>query len=181
MPGKVEKIKVNKTTLRLEKGDITDIKIDSFVYYAVSDLALGSGFGTAISMRGGPSIQEELKKLAPLNVTEAVVSSAGDMKADFIIHAVGPKFQEADIENKLQTTILNSLKRADEKGIKAVAFPPMGANFYGVPLETSAKITLTTIADYLKSETGLTEIVVCLMDNREYTPFKNQLSNMQQA
>jgi len=173
-----DQVKINSSTLRLERGDITDLEIDSFVYYASNDLALGSGFGTAISIRGGPSIQEELKGLGPLETTQVVVSSAGEMKADYIIHAVGPKFQEENLEKKLKITIENILKEADKKVITRVAFPPMGAGFYGVPLPISADITLNTIADYLKGETKIKDVVVCLLDTRDYSPFQAKLADI---
>jgi O-acetyl-ADP-ribose deacetylase (regulator of RNase III) len=172
-----EKI-LNKSTIRLVKADITNIEIDSFVYYARSDLALGSGFGTSINIRGGPSIRKELETLGPLNVTEAVVTSAGEMKAGYIIHAVGPKFQEEDTENKLKLTIRNALKCAMGKGLKSIAFPPIGAGFYGVPLETSAMITVQSIAQYLRSDTGIEEVVICAMDDREYIALDEQMGKI---
>ena len=54
---------VNKSKIRLETADITDIDIEAFVYYASEDLQLGTGFGTCISLRGGPSIQKELEEI----------------------------------------------------------------------------------------------------------------------
>ena len=174
-------LRVKKSTIRLVIGDITDIEIDSFVYYAQSNLKLGSGFGTAITLRGGPSVQEELDKIGELQTTEAVVTEAGNMKAKSIIHAVGPGFQEENIEDKLKTTIANSLKKAEAKGIASIAFPPMGAGFYGVPLNISADITLESIADYLSGDTRIKEVVVCLLDNREYKPFQEKLAALQQA
>lgn len=174
-------MKVGNSTIRLVKSDITDIEIEAFVYYAQPDLVLGSGFGTAISMRGGPSVQEELKEHGVIKTTEAIVTSAGEMKAKYIIHAVGPRFQEENLENKLRATILNSLKQADEKGIKSIAFPAMGAGFYGVPLDTSAQITLTTVADYLSGDTKIEEVVVSLLDSREYKPFQEKLATLVQS
>lgn len=173
-----DSIKINKSTLRLLKGDITDQEIESFVYYAREDLALGSGFGTAISVRGGPTIQEELNEIGRVNPSDAVVSSAGEMKAKFIIHANGPKFQEDDLPRKMEQTIINSLRRAEEKGIKAIAFPPMGAGFYGVPLEQSADLTLGTIKKYLSGDTKIEDVVICLLDNREFIPFEKKLSSL---
>lgn len=173
-----DSIKVKNCNLRLLKGDITDLDIESFVYYAREDLALGSGFGTAISIRGGPTIQKELNEIGNIKITEAVVSSAGEMKAKYIIHANGPKFQEENLTEKLKTTIINSFKKAEEKGIKAIAFPPMGAGFYGVPLEQSAEITLNTIKEYLSGDTKLDDVVVCLLDNRDYISFEKKLSSM---
>ncbi|MHC4660931.1 MAG: macro domain-containing protein [Planctomycetota bacterium] len=171
-------LQINKSTVRLMKGDITDQEIDAFVYYARSDLVPGSGFGTAISTRGGPTIEKELKELAPVSVGEAVVTAGGKMKAKSIIHAVGPKFQEEDTESKLETTVLNSLKRADEKKIERVAFPAMGAGFYGISLDICAKIMLETIKKYLQGETGIKEVVICVIDTREYKPFQSQLARM---
>jgi len=172
-----DQIQVKDGTIRLMKADITDIEIEAFVYYAQHDLALGSGFGTAISMRGGPSVQQELKALGPLQTTEAVVSSAGEMKAEYIIHAVGPRFQEENLEDKLKKTILNSLKKAEEKNIKAIAFPPMGAGFYGVPLNVSAEVTINTIREYLAGDTAIRDVVICLNDMREYKPFQSELAS----
>jgi O-acetyl-ADP-ribose deacetylase (regulator of RNase III) len=126
-------------------------------------------------------VQEELNKLGPLNTTEAVVSKAGAMKADYIIHAVGPRFQEEDIDGKLRTTVINVLKCAEEKGIEAVAFPPMGTGFYGIPLEVSARVTLNTLKEYLSGSTKIKEVVVCLQDKREYKPFQAQLAALASA
>jgi O-acetyl-ADP-ribose deacetylase (regulator of RNase III) len=176
-----DSLKVNRSTIRLAKGDITDLEIESFVYYANHDLSLGSGFGNAISMRGGPSIQKELKEHGPLATTEVLVSKAGDMKATYIIHAVGPRFQEEDLEKKLRDTILNALGEADSKGIKNIAFPPMGSGFYGVPLTLSAEIMFETILEYLSGDTHIEEIVICLLDNREYKPFQEQLAGVRQS
>jgi O-acetyl-ADP-ribose deacetylase (regulator of RNase III) len=173
-----DSIKVKGCNLRLQKGDITDLDIESFVYYAREDLALGSGFGTAIAVRGGPTIQKKLNEIGKIKITEAVISAAGEMKAKYIIHANGPKFQEENLPKKLKQTILNSLAKAEEKGIKAIAFPPMGAGFYGVPLDQSAEITLTTIKEYLSGETQLEEVVICLLDNRDYISFEKKFSSL---
>jgi O-acetyl-ADP-ribose deacetylase (regulator of RNase III) len=166
--------------IRLEKGDITDQEIDAFVYYATNDLKLGSGFGTAISSRGGPTIQKELDEIGPVETCTAVISNAGTMKAQKIIHAVGPKFQEQDMEGKLRKTMENSLLQAEENGIKKVGFPPMGAGFYGMPLDGCARIMISTIQQHLSGECGLEEVVIFLADTREYTPFQSALNELAQ-
>ena len=173
-----DELRFNKKAIRLMTGDITDLQIEAFVYYARPDLVLGSGFGGAISVRGGPKIQEELKKLGTIATGEAVVTSAGNMKAKYIIHAVGPRFQEEDTEGKLRTTTLNVLRRAQEKGIKQLAFPAMGAGFYGIPLDLCARITLGEVKKHLEGQTGLEEVIFCLRDSREYKPFQEELKKM---
>jgi len=174
----VDEIRIGQRAIRLKNSDITDMEVECFVYYARSDLKLGAGLGGAIAVRGGPQIQKTLDRLAPIGLCEAVMTDAGELKAKYIIHANGPKFQEEDTDNKLKTTILNSLKLADEKGIKQIALPSMGTGFYGIPPEKSAGISLSTVKNYLQGETGIEEVVFCAMDSREYLPLKEQLDKM---
>ena len=95
-----------------------------------------------VGMRGGASIQKELDELKPLGALQAVASAAGKLKAEYIIHANGPKFREDAIEDKLATTMANTLRVAEEKEVKSLAFPAMGAGYYGVPSPVSAKVML---------------------------------------
>jgi O-acetyl-ADP-ribose deacetylase len=173
-----DELKIKQSMIRLSSGDITDLEIEAIVFYARPDLVLGSGFGGAIAMRGGPKIQEELKKLGTIPTGEAVVTAAGNMKAQYIIHAVGPRFQEEDTEGKLRTTTLNVLRRAEENRIKKLAFPAMGAGFYGIPLDLCARITLGVVRKYLEGQTGLEEVIFCLRDSREYKAFQEELKKM---
>jgi len=177
----MDTVQVNNRTVRLVRGDITDLEIESFVFYARHDLMLGSGYGGAIAVRGGPGIQEELKQFGTVKTTEAVVTDAGELKAGKIIHAVGPRFQEENIEDKLRATILNVFKAAEENGIRQIAFPPMGTGFYGVPLDVSARVTIDTITEYLQGNTALEDVVICLQDSREFNPFQAYLSTRANA
>ncbi|MFH1686516.1 MAG: macro domain-containing protein [bacterium] len=111
-----------------------------------------------------------------------MVSGAGEMKAKYIVHAVGPRFQEENLVEKLQATIRNSLAAAEKAGVTAIAFPPMGAGFYGVPLEQSAAITISSLAAYLQNgRPKITEIFVCANDNREFKPLKAELAQLSKA
>jgi len=130
---------IRQTTLRLERGDITDFEVEAIVFYAREDLKLGAGFGNAIAVRGGPAIQKELEKLGPAQVTDVFVTGAGNMKTKYILHAVGPKFQEESLEKKLTETVAKALQAADAKGIRQIAFPPMGAGFTACPWRSARK------------------------------------------
>lgn len=170
---KVLDLQIKESKLRLERGDLTAMDIESIVFYARHDLILGSGFGSAISVRGGPSIQKELITFGAIATCETVVTNAGELKAKYIIHAVGPRFQEADLEAKLRTTISNTLKAADEKQISRIAFPPMGTGFYGIPLDLCARVMCDEINKHLSGLTSLNEVIICAMDNREYKAFQS--------
>ena len=173
-------VQIHRSVVRLIRGDITELDADAFVFYARPDLALGSGFGTAISVRGGASIKKELDELGPVQTGGAVVTGAGNLKATWIVHAVGPRFNEPDTEAKLRTTVLNSLKAAEEKGVKRIALPPMGAGFYAVPLELCARVMIEAIKSYLEGETEIQEVLLCVMDQREYAPLESQLASLKQ-
>ena len=163
---------IQDSVVRLTRGDITELEVDAFVFYAIPSLALGSGFGGMVTVRGGASIQKELDEIAPVADLEAVVSSAGKLTAEYIIHAVGPKFREDDIEAKLHTTMENTLLRAEEKGIKTLAFPAMGAGYYGVPAPLSATVMLAALESHLSGETGLGEVTICVLDNTQFKAFE---------
>lgn len=170
---------LNGKTIRLMVGFIIDIKsMDGLVYYARSDLKLGSGFGTAISIQGGPKVQEELKKIGGADVTDVVVTGGGNLQTRFILHAVGPQFQEEDSERKLWETTQNVLRKAEENKLHKIAFPAMGAGFYGIPLDVCARVTLGATREFLEKAVELQEVVFCLRDSRELKVFQEYLQKM---
>ncbi len=171
---------INRTTIRLVRDDITELAAEAMVYYARPDLNLGSGYGNAIAVRGGPSIQAEASKLAPVEVGKAVATMGGELKAKYVIHAVGPRFQESDSEGKLRQTALATLQLAKDMGVRTMAFPAMGTGFYGVPLDVSAKATLGAIAECAtQGKTTLEEVILCVRDPRELKPFQSALEKLQ--
>ena len=171
-------VTVGDSVIRLIKGDITELGVDAFVFYAQTDLALGSGFGGMIAVRGGASIQKELDAMEPVPYLGAVVSGAGTLKADHIIHAVGPRFREDDIEAKLLTTMENCLRLAEEKGDKTLAFPAMGAGYYGILPAIAATVMLAALEHHLSGETGLEEIIICVLDTPQFKAFEAAMAAM---
>jgi len=169
--------RIGDCEVRIVKQDITDYEVEAFLFCARPDLALGAGFGNAIAVRGGPSIKSELEKYGRVQVTEAVITSAGKMKARYIIHAVGPAFQETDSESKLSRTLSNALNLARKQGIRQLALPAMGAGFYGIQLSTCAEVVVRTLEDYLTRDGGLREIILCANDGREYREFEKRLAS----
>lgn len=167
--------RANGKIIRLEKGDLIAAPVDAIVFYAREDLQLGSGFGSAIMARGGGAIQKELDLTGHIGMGEAVVTSAGSLPSRNIIHACGPKFQEPDLERKLRECLRSSLDAAAATGCKMVAFPPMGAGFYGVPLELCAKVMLEVIGDFLAHPSSIEEVILYVIDDREFRVFEAEL------
>jgi O-acetyl-ADP-ribose deacetylase (regulator of RNase III) len=167
--------KVGDKKLRLVNGDITEVEVDAFVFDITEDVKLGSGYGAAIQQRGGIVIQKQLDEIGACPTGEAVVTEAGILKADWIIHANGPKFREEDEEDKLRKTVASALARAEEKGVKTLAFPPIGTGLYQVPVDLCARVMVETIANHLENGSGIDEVLVVAPDRREFEPFKAQV------
>lgn len=168
-------IKINNSILELAKGDITEQICDAIVNAANAQLILGGGVAGAIRKKGGPSIQTECDKIGGTFVGGAVVTTAGNLKAKFVIHAVGPQMGEGDEDNKLKNATVNSLKAADKHKLQSIAFPAISTGIFGYPVDRCAKIMLTAIIDYLKSSSGIKKVTMCLFDDKTLAIFQNQL------
>lgn len=162
--------------VRVLKDDITMLDVDAFVFHARPDLALGSGVGTAIAVRGGPAIQAELKTLAPLACGQAVVTAGGKLKAKHIIHVAAPRFQEEDLERKLAASVRNALRAADDHHIGRLALPALGVGFYGVPLDLCARITIAEVRQHLAAGGTLRDAIICVRDTQDIAAFERELS-----
>ena len=174
-------VKINSKKLKLAKGDITELEVDAIVNAANEKLKMGGGVAGAILRKGGHEIQEECDKIGYCPVGEAVVTGAGKLKAKCVIHAVGPRYGEGDEDNKLRNATLNSLKRAEERGLKSIAFPAISTGIFGFPKDRCADIMLSTIIDYLKRDTCIEEVIMCLYDDETYRIFEDKLKKMLQS
>ncbi|MHC1627496.1 MAG: macro domain-containing protein [Candidatus Nezhaarchaeales archaeon] len=171
-------VEINGRKLKLAKGDITELEVDAIVNAANERLKLGGGVAGAILRKGGWEIQEECDRIGYCPVGDAVVTGAGKLKAKYVIHAVGPRYGEGDEDNKLRNATINSLKRADERKLKSIAFPAISTGIFGFPKDRCADIMLKTIIDYLKGETSLSEVIMCLYDEETYRIFEEKLKNL---
>jgi O-acetyl-ADP-ribose deacetylase (regulator of RNase III) len=170
----VEK-KIGNKTIRLVRGDITDMEVEAFVFDITADCQLGSGYGGAIAQRGGKAVQEELNAIGALPPGEAVVTTAGRMKAQQIIYTNGPKFREPGTDAKLKKATQSALCKADENGITELALPPIGTGLYQVPLDLCANVMVDTVAEHLKGETSLEVVSFVALDSREYKPLQAKI------
>ncbi len=164
--------RVGDKAIRLVVGDITDMEVKAFVFDITEDCKLGSGYGGAISVRGGKKVQQALDEIGSLPTGQAAITTAGRMEAEHIIHTNGPKFFEPGTEEKLKKAIRSCLALAVEKGIEQLAFPPIGTGFYQVPLDLCAQVTVAEVTEHLQGSTTLDEVLIVALDTREYKPFK---------
>jgi O-acetyl-ADP-ribose deacetylase (regulator of RNase III) len=169
-------VKINHTVLELVEGDITEADTEAIVNPANAQLVLGGGVAGAIRTKGGPTIQAECNKISPTCIGAAVKTTAGNLKANYVIHAVGPRMGEGDEDTKLKNATLNSLILADRDGIKTLTFPAISTGIFGFPMDRCAEILLQTTIDYLNAPTQLEKVIFCLYGLGSYKIFAKQLS-----
>jgi O-acetyl-ADP-ribose deacetylase len=163
-------MKINGATLSLTQGDLTVQDVDAIVNAANSGLMGGGGVDGAIHRAGGPAILEECKaivgKMGRLPTGQAVMTTAGKMRARHVIHTVGPIWQggthnEADL---LSSAYRESLKLAAAHHLTSVAFPSISTGVYGYPVELAAPVALGAVKEFLEHPTAVKEVVLVLHD-----------------
>jgi O-acetyl-ADP-ribose deacetylase (regulator of RNase III) len=170
-------VKINNSTLSLVEGDITKEETDAIVNAANSRLAGGGGVDGAIHRAGGPSIMEECRQIGGCPTGQAVITTAGNLKAKYVIHAVGPVYQggtkgEAAL---LKSAHLESLKLASAKKLRSISFPAISTGVYGYPVNEAALIALRTVIDYLKEHADIGLVRFVLFGRKTYEIFAEEL------
>ncbi|MCD1115504.1 O-acetyl-ADP-ribose deacetylase [Chryseobacterium turcicum] len=158
--------------IELTKGDITKIKADAIVNAANSSLLGGGGVDGAIHRAGGPQILEECKEIrnrqGKCKTGEAVETTAGNLSAKYVIHTVGPIWNndEEKCSKLLANCYKNSLKLAESLDVKTIVFPNISTGVYRFPKELAAKIAIEEIRNF---ESKIVEkvIFVCFDEENE--------------
>jgi O-acetyl-ADP-ribose deacetylase len=163
---------VNRTTIIVKQDDITEQDTTAIVNAANSHLQHGGGVAGAIARKGGTIIQSESDRVGYVPVGSAAITTGGNLKAQFVIHAVGPRMGEGDEDEKLRNATLNSLRLADAEAIHSLSFPAISTGIFGYPVERCADIMLDSLRTYCEGETNLREVRFCLFDDAALSVFR---------
>jgi O-acetyl-ADP-ribose deacetylase (regulator of RNase III) len=175
----------NGKTLQLLEGDITRIPVDAIANAANSRLAGGGGVDGAIHRTGGPAIMQELEQVRAERggcpTGEAVSTTAGNLPAKYVFHAVGPIYeggQNGEAE-KLASAYRSCLKLAEEKGVSYISFPSISTGVYGYPVAEAAEIALREVSDHLRDANHkLQRAVFVLFDDRTFSVYRDALNRL---
>src|SRR5262249_17547384 len=149
----------------IQLGDITEMDTDAIVNAANNDLILGAGVAGAIHRKGGDSIQEECSAIGSIPVGYAAITGAGKLKARYVIHAASMGLGGVRTTAKsLRTSTAHSLRLAEERELKSIAFPAIGTGVSGFPVEECAEIMLDEAVEHLKRGSKLDKIYFVLFD-----------------
>jgi O-acetyl-ADP-ribose deacetylase (regulator of RNase III) len=173
------KVKVKQTSVVVERGDITDWEVDAIVNAANSTLAMGTGVAGAIKRKGGVIIEEEAVRQGPIEVGEAVLTTAGNLAATHVIHAaaMGPDLK-ADA-TKIGAATKSALQLADKHRITSIAFPALGTGVGGFPPAQAAEAMVTGVLDHLKTgASSLQRVIFVLYQDEAYKAFTDALKRL---
>lgn len=168
-------VRINSSTLSLVKGDITHEATDAIVNAANSRLARGGGVDGAIHRAGGPKIMEECRKIGGCPTGDAVITTGGNLKARYVIHAVGPIYRDGKSgeDRLLASAYRRSLEVALQNKVRTIAFPSISTGAYGYPIQEASNIALKTVIDFLKTHRGIELVRFVLFTERDLEVYKS--------
>jgi O-acetyl-ADP-ribose deacetylase (regulator of RNase III) len=174
------KIAINKSILELVEGDITRQETEAVVNAANSGLRGGGGVDGAIHRAGGSQIMEECRKIGGCPTGEARLTTGGNLKAKYVIHAVGPIYSDGNQgePDLLASAYLHSLQLAREHDIKSIAFPSLSTGAYRYPIHKAARIALKTVIDYLNQHEDLHLVRFVLFGPDAFAAYKTALAEL---
>ncbi len=171
----------------LIKGDITKIKVDVIVNAANSSLLGGGGVDGAIHRAGGPAILEECQQIRAkqggCKTGEAVMTTAGNLPAQKVIHTVGPVWNggENGEYQLLYNCYWEALQLAKKHAYQSIAFPNISTGIYRYPKELASEMAIDSVTEFIISEEGENEVIkdiifVCF-DDENYQIYLEVLRN----
>jgi len=158
----------------LLKGDITRLAVDAIVNTANSSLMGGGGVDGAIHRAGGPAILDECRKIIAkqgyCKTGEAVITTAGDLPSGYVIHTVGPVWNNGKKEEavKLANCYKNSLELAVRHQLKSIAFPNISTGIYGYPKKEAAIVAVETVSTWVNTDAIIEEVHFVCFDEENY-------------
>ena len=177
-------MKIGRTALRLVTGDIADQETDAVVTAAHWRLNKGAGTDGTIHTKGGPRIYEECRKIGGCPIGGAVITTGGNLKARFVIHAVGPVWRGGDEDEAvvLASAYRRSLQVAVENGLHSISIPSISTGAFGYPIRLAAPVALKAISEFLQKEPHTLDEVRMVLYQREddtaYSVFAAALSQL---
>jgi O-acetyl-ADP-ribose deacetylase (regulator of RNase III) len=172
--------KVGGGRLELIQGDITDQDTVAIVNAANTSLLGGGGVDGAIHRKGGPAILAECKELGGCATGDAKITGGGELRAKYVIHAVGPVYRDGGQgEPELLTRAYRrSLEVAAEHHIETLSFPSISTGAYRFPISQAARIALRTALDFMKENPNITLVRFVLFSAEDLAAYQDALSEL---
>lgn len=173
--------RIRDTLLKVTKGDITKCRADIIVNAGNTSLLGGGGVDGAIHRAGGREIlagcMEIRNQQGGCAVGEAVYTTAGNLPARYVVHTVGPVWNEGERNERqlLASCYQNTLELALKLQARSIAFPNISTGIYRFPKDQAADIAILTVTGFLEQHEGFREIIFVCFDDENYSLYLNQL------
>ncbi len=163
--------------IEIHPGDITQLEVDAIVNAANSRLQPGGGVCGAIHRAAGRNLREACAAIGRCKTGDAVHTEGFDLKAKFVIHAVGPvwhggKQNEAGL---LASCYRTSMIIAKEIGARSIAFPAISTGIYGYPLDQATAVAVETVRAFLTEEEAVDRVVFCVFGAEAEAAYRTAL------
>jgi O-acetyl-ADP-ribose deacetylase len=155
--------------------DITQLEVDAIANAANTRLMHGGGVAGAISRAGGPDVQAESDRKAPIGLGDAVETTAGAMPARWVIHAATMELGGPTSADVIRRATAATLWKAEELGARSLALVAFGTGVGGFPLDEAAEIEVAEVRSHLESGSRLERIVFAVRGEEARTAFERAL------
>lgn len=168
------------SVIEVIKSDITQLVVDAVVNAANSTLRGGGGVDGAIHRAAGPQLLVECIKLGGCPTGEAKITKGYNLKARYVIHAVGPIWYggNANESDLLASCYQKSLLLAVENSCTSIAFPNISTGVYGFPKELAADIAIHEVQSFLFTNKSISQVLFCCFDSENYLIYKHLLNKL---
>jgi O-acetyl-ADP-ribose deacetylase len=158
--------------IEVVQADITNLELDAIANAANTELRHGGGVAGAISRAGGPEVQAESDRAAPIALGEAVETTAGQMPCRWVIHAATMELGGPTSAEIIRRATASALAKADELGAKSLALVAFGTGVGGFPIEEAARIEVEEVRRHLEGGSGLERIVFAVRGEEAERAFR---------
>jgi O-acetyl-ADP-ribose deacetylase len=158
--------------IEVAQADITKLEVDAIANAANTQLRHGGGVAGAISRAGGPEVQAESDRLAPVSLGEAVETSAGEMPSRWVIHAATMELGGPTSAQIIRNATAATLARADELGARSLALVAFGTGVGGFPLDEAAQIEVEEVRRHLEGGSDLERVVFAVRGEEAEAAFR---------
>ena len=149
-------------------GDITKVQVDAIVNAANTSLLGGAILEACMAIRN---------RQGGCPVGEAVITTAGKLPAKYVIHTVGPVWNngQSGEEELLEQAYYNSLQLAAAHGVHSIAFPNVSTGIYRFPKTKAATIATKAVKEFLATGSSVSSVLFVCFDQENYEIYKEML------
>lgn len=161
---------IGSTRLELVEGDIAAQDTDAVVTAAHWDLGGGQGTDGSIHFQAGPKLLAECRTIGGCPIGDAVITKGYNLKAPYVIHAVGPVYETGDDleQDLLACAYESSLRVATENHLRSISFPSISTGAFSFPMTLAAPIAFRAIIDYIRTQPHDLELVRMVLYTNEF-------------